>query len=63
LGALFAGLITLIIFFILHSVVLPFAADIGMEIGVDYGLKVIEFFDRSKFMLPLVYALPHLAGF
>jgi len=63
LGAIFAGVITLFILFFLHSMALPFMANLGAEIGLDYGFMVIDYIDRTKIVLPLVYALPHLVGF
>ncbi|MCL2496825.1 MAG: CvpA family protein [Clostridiales bacterium] len=62
LGAFFAGLITLVIFYFLHGIAMPVVANMGLEIGLDYGLTVIEFFNRSKLIMPLVYALPRLVG-
>lgn len=55
-GAVLACVLAAALLVILHSIVLPAAANIGL----DFGLTALKFLNQSQLILPLLYSVPQL---
>jgi len=47
-----------VVILFIHSVALPYIGSLGLDIAYDAQV----FLERSRFVLPLIYALPQMLG-
>lgn len=57
-GAVMGGLIIALLIVLIHKEALPFIGNMGF----DMAFLAQEFLEQSKFVLPLVYAVPNMLG-
>lgn len=55
-GAFLAGLLAAALLLIIHAIVLPSTANLGLE----YSAIALHYLNKSSFMLPLLYSAPLL---